>query len=206
MRIKDCIQGSDKWHAWRMRPTASNFDKICTPAKGEISASCGGYAAEIVAKELGVYDEPMPTFWMDWGNEHEPDAIKAYEKMTGLETQIVGFVLPDGTDQYGGSPDALVGSDGGLEVKCPKPETLLAWKTAGKLPLKHKAQVQGNLLITGREWWDFFVYHPGLEPFLFRVYPDIKYQANLLTAMTEFLAILRKCRAANAGVMMQVEE
>ena len=39
--------------------------------------------------------------------------------LTGREVQEVGFILPDGTDSYGGSPDGLVGDDGILEIKCP---------------------------------------------------------------------------------------
>lgn len=186
MRIIDCIQGSEDWERLRVRATASNFGRIVTPAKGDYSKSATSYAAEIVAKELGVYSPPPPSYWMEWGTENEPNAVAAYEAINGVQTQVVGFVFPDHTDDYGGSPDRLVGDDGGLEAKCPAPETLIGYHAAGELPNQYKPQVQGLMLITGREWWDFFAWHPGLSPFQIRVEPDFKYQNRLRAALEQF--------------------
>jgi hypothetical protein len=91
----------------------------------------------------------------------------------------VGFIIPDDTDAYGGSPDGLVGDDGLLEIKCPAAETLIGYHADGTLPSQYKPQVQGLLLISGRAWLDFFVFHPDLSPFLLRVQPDETYQAKL---------------------------
>ena len=102
MRIVDCRQQTEEWDRWRARPTASDFDKFVTPVKGDYSASAATYAAVIVAKRLGVYTEPPPSFWMEWGIENEPNAKHAYELATGAEIQDVGFILPDHTDAYGG--------------------------------------------------------------------------------------------------------
>jgi len=187
MRIIDVQQQTEDWDRLRNRPTASNFGRVCTPAKGEYSSQATAYAAEIVAKKLGVYTEPPPSFWMEWGTEHEPNAKHAYTKETGRETQDVGFILPDKTDAYGGSPDALVGADGGLEIKCPKPETLITYHANGVLPMDHKPQVQGLLLISGREWWDFYAWHPELTPFLLRVFPDEKYHEKLADCLLKLL-------------------
>ena len=187
MRIIDCKQQSEEWDRLRCRPTASEFGKFCTPAKGDYSSQAPAYAAKIVAKRLGVYTEPPPTFWMDWGNEHEPNAKHAYTLLTGRILRSVGFVLPDNTDAYGGSPDALVDPDGVLETKCPAPETLISYHAAGVLPLQYKPQVQGLLLITGRLWCDFFAFHPELTPFLLRVPADEEYQAKIATNLLTLL-------------------
>lgn len=198
MRIVDCRQQTEEWDRWRQRPTASEFKSFCTPARGEYAASSSSYAAKIVAKRLGVYTEPPPSFWMDWGTEQEPNAKYAYTQQTGRELTDVGFILPDHTDAFGGSPDALVGDEGGLEIKCPAPETLIAYHASGEFPNQYKPQVQGLMLISGRKWWDFFVFHPELTPFLLRVEADEAYQAkianNLILLLEEIERIETKVK------------
>ena len=179
MRIVECRQQTEEWDRWRNRPTASEAFKFCTPAKGQYSSQATGYAAKIVAKKLGVYTEPPPTFWMEWGNEHEPNAKLAYTTATGLAIRDVGFVLPDHTDAYGGSPDGLVGDDGIWEGKCPAPETLIRYHAEGVFPVQYRPQVQMLLMITERLWCDFYVFHPELTPFYMRVEADLEYQEKI---------------------------
>jgi hypothetical protein len=192
MRIIDVIQQSEEWERWRARPTASEFHKFVTPAKGEYSSQASGYAAKIIAKQLGVYQEAPPSYWMEWGTEHEPNAKHAYTKQTGLEIQDVGFVLPDNTDAYGGSPDGLVDPDGLIEIKCPKPETLIAYHAEGVLPKDYKPQVQGLLMITGRVWCDFYAWHPELTPFLLRVHADEVYQLKIAESLLLLLEEIKR--------------
>jgi len=192
MRIIDCRQLTEEWERWRNRPTASEFGKFITPARGDYSAQATGYAAKIVAKRLGVYTEPPPTFWMEWGIEHEPNAAHAYTLQTGREITPAGFILPDNTDAYGGSPDGLVGDDGLIEIKCPAPETLITYHASGELPVQYRPQIQGLLLISGRAWCDFFVFHPELTPFLLRVEPDEKYQAKLAKGLLLLLGEIER--------------
>jgi len=187
MRIIDCEQRTEEWERWRNRPTASQFYKFITPARGDYSKQATAYAAQVVAMRLGVYTEPPPSFWMEWGTEMEPNAKHAYAVQTGREIQDVGFILPDNTDAYGGSPDGLVGDDGLIEIKCPAPETLISYHAAGELPAQYRPQIQGLLLISGRAWCDFYVFHPELTPFLLRVEPDEKYQAKIADGLYKLL-------------------
>lgn len=207
MRIIDCVQGSDEWHSWRNRPTASEFSKFITPDTGTYSAQATAYAAKIVAKRLGVYVEPPPSFWMEWGTEQEPNARHAYQIETGRKVREVGFVLPDKTDTYGGSPDGLVGDDGMIEIKCPKPETLLAYHAEGVFPVEYRPQVQGLLLITGRKWCDFYAFHPELTPFKKCVRANTKYQTKLARCLLELLkeieALQGKVRRAQHHIVTE---
>lgn len=192
MRIINCRQQSEEWEAWRNRPTASEFDSFITPARGDYSSQATQYAGKIVAKRLGVYQEPPPTFWMEWGTENEPNARHCYTKEMGVEVQEVGFALPDETDAYGGSPDGLVGSCGLLEIKCPAPETLISYHVEEKMPVKYRPQIQGLLLITGREWCDFYAWHPELTPFRQRIEADEKYQAKIAAGLLLLLGEIEK--------------
>lgn len=204
MRIINCLQQSEEWYSWRNRPTASEFDKFITPAKGQYSSQATGYAAKIVAKRLGVYTEPPPNYWMEWGMTHEPNAKLAYEKETGRKIQNVGFILPDNTDAFGGSPDGLVGDDGLIEIKCPAPETLISYHAAGELPDQYKPQIQGLLLISGRAWCDFYVFHPELTPFLFRVVPDEKYQTKIAECLLLLLGEIERIEAKVSLMQHQI--
>lgn len=187
MQIVHVRQGSEEWENLRHRPTASEFSSFCTLVKGDYSKSATAYAAKIVAKRLGAYVEPPPSFWMEWGIENEPNAIEAYTAQTKRTVTEAGFVFPDHTDAYGCSPDGLVGADGMIQVKCPKPETLIMWHAKRVLPLDHKAQVQGELWICDREWSDFYAWHPHVAPLLIRVFPDKQYHHKLAKAMQQLL-------------------
>lgn len=194
MRIIDCVQGSEQWESYRHRPTASQFHRICTPVKGQYAASAKDYACELIAKQLGVYTEPPPSYWMEWGTENEPNAIQSYQRRHKVKINRPGFVFPDDTDAFGGSPDSIVDDEGLLEVKCPKPETLIKYHSDGVLPPEYKPQIQGLLLITELEWCDFYVWHPELQPFELRVQPDVEYQTNILDCLELFLAEFMELR------------
>lgn len=196
MQTFNCLQGSDEWDRLRCRPTASGFCNFVTPVKAEYSKQAEAYAAMIVAKKLGVFEEPLPTYWMTRGIELEPSAKLAYTKQTGNKIQEVGFIMPDGTDAYGGSPDALVGDAGMLEVKCPKPETVIAYHADGILPVQYKPQVQGLLLISQRPWLDFFAFHESLSPFLLRVPADEKYQQKIAEGLLLLLEEIERIKSS----------
>ena len=187
MRIVCDRQQTEQWDRWRARPTASEFGSFITPVKGDYSSTATKYACKIVAKRLGVYTEPPPSYWMEYGLEMEPNAKRAYAITMGHDIQEVGFCLPDNTDAYGGSPDGLVGHEGLVEIKCPAPETLIGYHEAGSLPSQYKPQVQGLLLITERYWCDFFAFHPELMPFRVRVCADREYQQKIAENLLRLL-------------------
>ena len=196
MRIVNCRQQSDEWDELRRRPTASNFGKFCTPARADYSKSATAYACVVIAKKLGVYTEAPPTYWMERGVELEPYAREQYTALTGREVVEVGFIFPDHTDSYGGSPDGLVGDDGMIEIKCLAPENLIACHASGQMPDVYKPQVQGNLMIASRSWCDFHVYHPDMTPFLLRVESNEKYQTKIAENLLRLLEEIERIELA----------
>lgn len=191
MRIVECEQGSEEWHEWRKRPTASEFHRFITPAKGTYSSQALGYAAEIVAQRLGVYEPLHDTYWMQWGREQEPNARHYYQQRVGVPVREVGFILPDHTDLYGGSPDGLI-DRGMIEIKCPKATTLIQWHADGEVPLEYRPQIQGLLLISGCEWCDFIGFHPDITPFVKRIDVDYDYQKRIVACLDLLLADIHR--------------
>jgi hypothetical protein len=68
-------------------------------------------------------------------------------------------------------------------------ETILV----GGYPSEHKAQVQGNLWITGRTYWDFVSYCPDMPTketrlYIHRVFRDEPYIETLEAEVRRFLA------------------
>jgi hypothetical protein len=188
--IHDCVQHTPEWLQARLGiPTASEFKRIITTVKGDLSKSARGYAHQLVAETLlgrPLLDTGVNTFAMLRGQELEPHAASQYEFTTDTETRLVGFVTTD-DGRLGCSPDRfVVGQRGGLEVKCQLDGGHMGTVIDGPGD-DYKQQVQGTLAICEAEWWDLYCYHPDLPPLLLRTYRDESYIAKMRAALSEFL-------------------
>lgn len=96
---------------------------------------------------------------MRQGTEREADARMAYMTKTGAVVDEIGFCQHDSLSA-GASPDGLIGDDGGLEIKCPELSAHLEYLKLDREPKIYTWQIQGNMWITGRKWWDFASYNP----------------------------------------------
>lgn len=183
MIILNDEQGSPEWLASRLgRPSASMFGKLVT-GSGKPSGSAESYINEMIAERLTGRSKPFFTNeHMERGNFLEPEARQAYEFITDFEVVETGFILDD-SQEFGCSPDGLVANDGGLEIKCPSDSVHVSYLRAGKVPAKYYQQVQGCMMITGREWWDFMSYHPEMPHLLVRM----KRNEKFIKAMAEQL-------------------
>lgn len=187
MIVHDCTQGSPEWFAARLGiPTASEFDKILT-STGKISTQAETYMNRLIAERF--MGKPAQEFegnaWTERGNELEPQAVQFYELQNDMDTQAVGFCTDDARTM-GASPDRLINGDGLLEVKCPAPHTHVQYMLTRSLDKKYWPQVQGQLLVTGREWVDLISYHPEMPPVIIRIERDDKYLAALAQAIQLF--------------------
>jgi hypothetical protein len=175
-------QGSEAWHSARLGiPTASKFATVM--AKGE-----GKTRSEYMRKLAGeiLTGEPMDSFsnaHMERGKSMEDEARETYAFVNDVEPRRVGFVR---NGDRGASPDSLIGDDGGLEIKTALPHIHIDRLERNRLPPEHKAQVQGNLWISQREWWDFCSYWPKLPVLTVRVYRDEAFIAQLSDEVDRF--------------------
>ena len=202
-------QGTPEWLAIRLGiPTASCFDKIITPAKGELSKSARAYAAYLVAET--IMGEPLEPergdpYWIAWGKQHEAMAAEHYARATGTETEAVGFVTTDDR-KVGCSPDRLiVGQRGAVEIKCPAPWTLASYWADG-LGLDYKCQMQGQMGVAELEFVDLYAWHPVLTPIKIRTYRDEPFILKMGIALAEFLAMRDELLAKVKGAGLTTRE
>jgi len=193
MKIIDVEQRSPEWFQLRTIPTSSNFGKIFA-GTGKKSTSANKYMEEILAQWIAgkPVDSDINSPYIDRGVEQEPVARAMYEFLTDNVVSEVGFCIHD-SGLFGGSPDGLVGDDGGLEIKCVKASTLIHYYRSG-FPVGYKPQVQGYLLITGRKWWDFFAYNADMDPYMERVERDENYISGLEKALMDFCEKLERVK------------
>lgn len=185
------LQGSPEWHRLRMgRPTASRFERIITPAKGEPTKgeTRRKYTMELLT-EL-ILDMPLDTATtaaMQSGHDWEPRARAAYEMLHGVDVELCGFVTDD-VGAYGASPDGFVGDEGSIEIKSPfNPEIHVGYLVAPEtLKQEYFVQTQGQLYVTGRKWTDLVSYFGGMPMVCVRVTPVEEFQAKLAAALKTF--------------------
>lgn len=191
MKIHNVEQGSPEWLTCRIGlPTASEFHQIITPKTRKMSASATAYAAKLAAEiilERSLDYDLSHNLDVQRGIDLEPNAALVYEFETGTTTTPVGFVTDD-AGTYGASPDRLVGQDGLVEIKCPRPEKHALYILNG-FGSAYFAQVQGQLLVTERQWCDRYSYCPGLPSYRERIERDDAFIAALKTALSDFNAL-----------------
>jgi len=197
LEIIDCEQGTIEWHRARLGiPTASRFADILAKGDGKMRARyLRDLAGEIYTGEPDT--EGFTNAHMERGKLWEADARDHYAFTNDVEPQQVGFIR---NGRAGASPDSLIGETGGLEIKTALRHIQIERLQRGGMPPEHKAQVQGCLWITGREWWDFMSYAPGLPPLIVRVPRDEAYIDHLTKAVDAFNEELDALVASLRGV------
>jgi putative phage-type endonuclease len=182
----EIIQGTDEWLAIRCgKITASEVKKLLTaknqPAENETSRK---YALELAVQRVTGYTEPcFVSDDMLRGHVDEVYARELYSQQYAPVDQV-GFATRDIASGViiGASPDGLVGTKGLIEVKSRIQREQFATILSDTVPEEFMAQIQTQLLVTGREWCDFISYCGGMPMFVKRVWPDEKIQAAIVEA------------------------
>lgn len=118
---------------------------------------------ELLAERLTGYSAPhVVTPAMEWGLEHEDEAVDYFVERHGRVPKLSRFYLHPVLDNFGATPDREL-DDGLLEVKCPTTTRFLEWVLAGVVPEEHKPQMCAQLLCTGKKWCGFIAYDPRIK-------------------------------------------
>lgn len=176
------------------KATASQFHRILTPKTLKYSGQAPVYASEILAERLlgQPLEDSLKSGLAHRGTFMEKEALSAYAFLREVSPERVGFCVMD-NEEVGASPDALVGDDGGVEIKCFGMAHHVRC-LIGEDPAQ-ATQVQGGIWVCEREWWDQFAYMPGHPPVLLRTYRDEKFIKALSEAMDRFLEELHRGQA-----------
>lgn len=156
--------------------TASEFHRVMAyPDKNQLPKGGMTYALEKAVEAVADIDETdkFVSIDMQWGIDHELEAIELFTQRTGLSVDSTGErqqLLTKG-DDMGCTPDGLIGNDSGIEIKCPKSKTHFEYSLLNSTEdLKecmpnYYWQIQGSLYITGRKNWHFVSYDPRFNAF-----------------------------------------
>lgn len=209
--LQNDLQNCPAWYGQRLYHfTASELHKLLAPGRGGgLSRVAEGYIFDKLAEELTAgtcldYGEPESRA-IRWGHRYEADARALYEERTGQKVELCGFI--EWSPVFGGSPDALVGDDGGIEIKCPYNSAVharyLLLETPSdleRLRPEYYAQIQGNLLVTGRRWFDFVSYDPRVQN------PALALKILRIPRDEEFIGRIRSCLQQAARIKNQLLE
>lgn len=177
VRILEVKQNSPEWHAIRKEHvTGSNADILLTRGLDEA-----------LKANLSTFNG---NFYTARGHILEDEAIELYEAINGATVERPGFVVNDKYPGVGCSPDGFDG-DILLEVKCFGSAKHLSIFNIRTVPFKVMAQIQFNMLISGRKLARLILYNPDIEDPK-QAYREIEIRASLKI----FSNITRKLKGA----------
>ena len=218
MILHHCAQRTPEWYALRAgKLTGSCAKDMLAKVKSGESAARRDLRCKLLAERLSgaPQEDTYVNAAMQWGIDHEAEALAVYEAVRGVIVDPIGFVAHD-TLQAGTSPDGLINDDGILSVKCPKTATQIGYLRSGVEPSEHAAQNTHELWLTGRAWVDFVSYDPrlpeNLRLFIVRVtrtkaeleayerdvlafLAELDTEVNALRTMTSLSAVLKEAVA-----------
>lgn len=160
------IQGSEEWLQARCGSIGAT---AVTDAMMKVgTAGRRNLVSRLICERLtGTPKETFQSWQMAQGTAREPFARKIYEFNNDVKVEEVALVKHPTIIGSHASPDGLILSDGGLEIKCPEPSAhLFDHVMAEELPSKYIVQCQWAMACTGRKWWDFVSYCPDLPAHL----------------------------------------
>lgn len=157
-------QRSPEWWAARCgKVTASRICDVMARTQKGWGAARRHYLDELVAERLS--GQPAPQKYvasLERRQEMESEARIAYEFYSDNTVAEVGFIDHPTIPNAGGSPDGLIGDDGGLEIKCCDSPAHIEMLTTHVIDKDYLQQCDFNMACTGRDWWDFESYDPTM--------------------------------------------
>ena len=186
---KELEQGSPEWLDARCGIlTASQIGKLIT-ATGKLASNdtSRGLIETLLAERIsGHVDYIHPSADMQRGTLDEPYARDLYAEHHAPVHEIGFAVREINGHKLGGSPDGLVDTTGGIEIKSRRPKTHIRTIITDTVPAENMAQIQALMLIFDRPWWDYVSYAGGFPLYVKRVHADKQWHALIIDALDAF--------------------
>lgn len=173
------LQRDQSWHAARIgKVTASRVGAILGFGK---YAKRSDVLREMVEDALSPEPIDRSNPAMQWGSDHEADALNAYEQRFAMMIEPCGAIVHPEYSWIAASPDGFVGEHGSVEAKCP-------YRAKYTEPdAEYVAQMQLQMACTGRDWTDFVVWRPNEPLHVTRVDADRGWLARVLPQLEAFM-------------------
>lgn len=143
---------------------------------------------DMVRQHLGLPDLFVGNVATEHGTRHEPDALAAYERITGSFTYGGGeLVIHPEHDFLCVTPDGLVGDDGMVEAKAPYRATYRHHTER----TDYQVQMQLQMACEERKWCDFIVWFDDDDAPISRLDYDPGWLPSVLPTLKAFMAEYR---------------
>ena len=139
---------------------------------GELSQSAKTYLKDVVSELLGALNRDLDIYAFRWGHKYEPIAVEEFENRNDVEVTFKGDDQKcfDLNSYTGATPDGIVASKYGIEVKCPENAThhlthllIDSQEELKKQKPDYYWQCVGGMLVTGLTKWKFISFYPFYE-------------------------------------------
>ena len=190
----DVQQGSAEWFKMRAGiPTASEFDKIITPAKGELAQARHKYACVLIAERLMNWQAQSldKIEHIEEGRINEPLAAAQFELVNEVETRRVGIIRTDDL-RFGASPDRVLGVNQDetrvstvVEIKAPTIPKQFEYLLLGQ-GTAYRCQVAGQLWVAEADKAIWYSYHPRMPACMVETGRDEAFIKKLADALEQF--------------------
>lgn len=190
-------QKTEEWYAIKAgKASGSGVKNIRAKIKSGESATRRNYRMKLVMERLlgRPLEDGYSNAYMERGTEMEPIARAMYENYSNVLVDEIAWVPHPSIDNFGVSPDGLVGSEGLVEIKVPSmPVHIGYWLDAieGKVPTDYTDQMLAQLACTQRKWCDFVSYDDrvveDMQLVVIRFEPDRKEIEELEKEVKQFL-------------------
>ena len=162
MIFHDIQQNTDEWYDIRVgKVTTSKFGVFMANYGRCFGDPAKKYAFKIAKEQVTGEKIEEDTYYsknMENGHIYEPIAIERYEIETFETVNNGGFCQHSTLKGVGGSPDGLVGVNGGIEVKSVTDWTHLKTIQRKSFDPTYKWQLLGNMWLCDLDWIDFISY------------------------------------------------
>jgi hypothetical protein len=180
--------------------SASNAKKIMTTGRKKdemYGDTFFSYARQLAAARIGydITKDISSLSSVEWGLENEWLAVETYceRYLSDVKYPVDFQPHPDYADSVGCTPDAYVGSDGLIEVKCPDSNNHLDNVLDNKQLDDYFAQIQFQLWVTGRKWCDWVSFDPRApEPIKLHVV-RVERDEAFISQLAERVIYLEQC-------------
>ena len=205
-------QRSDLWFEMRRcKITSSEIHKIMGGKEGALTETTKTYLLERAAQYFGGQAAPSNGAALEWGIELEDLALEVYQERTGIVATKCSFI--EVNKHYGGSPDALVGTEGTVEIKCPfnsanhfKHGLITSDAEFYKAAPAYYYQCISHMICANAQWCDFISFDPRVQPeygmFIYRLHRDEaeveNVKAKIEIAVKYMLEIIAKIEEAKS--------